>query len=158
MYKEYVKHPRYGDKPKYSGYKYTVDEILQSHWHYDKETIFPETAIPADVNKQNYSIYPCNIYVDIEKQCRQCQRWFIFYAQEQKYWYEELGFAIDADCVKCIDCRKKEQTVKQMMLNYEKLVKNKNRTSDETRKLKNIALELLQLGYIKNKHKLDKII
>lgn len=157
MYKEYVKHPRYGDKPKYSNNNYSLDEILQSHWHYDRETIFPESAIPADIGKQNYSVFPCTIYVDIEKKCRQCGRWFIFYALEQKYWYEELYFIIDADCVKCIDCRKKEQTIKLMIRDYEALVKNNNRTDTETKKLRNIALELLQLGYIRNKHNIAKI-
>lgn len=111
----------------------------------------------ADTSKQNFSIYPITIYVDIEKQCIQCERWFIFFAEEQKYWYENLGFYVDADCVKCIDCRKKEQSVKHLMRQYEMLVKNDRRTENETTELKNIALELLQLGYITNKNKIDNI-
>ncbi|HCE2446110.1 TPA: hypothetical protein NGU01_003126 [Vibrio parahaemolyticus] len=44
-----------------------------------------------------------------------------------------------------------------MQHEYEALKKNDERTVEETRKLKNIALELYQLGYIKNKSKIDEI-
>lgn len=156
-YKPYVNHPRYGDKPIYSGNKYTLEEILSSHWQYDKEHIFSETAIPADIEKQNYSIYPRKLYVDIEKKCIQCNRWFIFYAIEQKFWYETLGFYIDADCVKCVECRKKEQEIKHLMHTYENLSKKEKRSDEETSILKNTALELYQLGYIRDKQKINKI-
>ena len=143
-YKPYVSHPRYGDKPIYSGNNYAIEDVLSAHWQYDKESIFPETAIPADIEKQNYSLYPQKIYVDIEKQCIQCNRWFIFYAQEQKYWYETLGFYIDADCVKCVECRKKEQEIRNLMHTYEDLIKKQKRSEEEINILKNTALELYQ--------------
>lgn len=155
--KQYVNHPRYGDRPILSGTQYSSEEVLHAHWQYKIESCFPETAIKADTSKQNYATYPIKLYVDIEKKCIQCDRWFIFFAQEQKYWFETLKFYVDADCVKCIDCRKKEQSIKRLMLDYETLVKNKNRTAKETSNLKNIALELFQLGYITNKHKIDSI-
>lgn len=157
MHKAYVKHPRYGDKPISTGANFPVSEIVRAHWQYNEESIFPDTAILADTSVQNYSMYPIEIYVDIEKQCRDCGRWFIFFAQEQKYWFEVLRFYVDADCVKCIECRKKEQNIKNMMREYELLSKNKNRSNKETSKLKNIALELFQLGYIKDRNKVDHI-
>ncbi|MCK5649177.1 MAG: zinc-ribbon domain containing protein [Gammaproteobacteria bacterium] len=134
-----------------------MDEILESHWSYNKESIFPETVIKADVSRQNYSVFPRSFYVDIEKQCTQCHRWFIFYAKEQQYWYESLGFYIDSDCVKCIDCRKSEQSINTLQQEYGLLIKMTTRTKKETSRLKNIALELYQSGYIKNKHKIDNI-
>ncbi|MCW8931552.1 MAG: zinc-ribbon domain-containing protein [Gammaproteobacteria bacterium] len=157
MYKSYVYHPRYGDKPIYTGACYPTSKILQAHWQYDETSIFPETAILADTNLQNYSVYPIEIYVDIEKKCRDCNHWFLFFAQEQKYWFEILRFYVDSDCVKCIDCRKKDHNIKSMINDYEKLVKNQNRSRKETSKLKNIALELFQLGYIKDRQKVDSI-
>jgi hypothetical protein len=156
-HREYVKHPRYGNHPMRSGFSASIEEILDAHWSYDKRSIFPDSAIKADIKKQNYSVLPRTIYVDIEKQCIQCNRWFIFYAQEQKYWYEILGFYVDADCLKCVDCRKKEHSIKQMMLDYETLTKKENRTEKETRDLKRIALELFQVGYIRDKNKIDKL-
>jgi hypothetical protein len=156
-HREYVNHPRYGNQPMHSDFSASIEEIMAAHWSYDERSIFPDSAIKADINKQNYSVFPRTIYVDIEKQCVQCNRWFIFFAEEQKYWYETLEFYIDADCIKCIDCRKKEQSIKHMMLEYEKLVISKNRSHGETKKLKNIALELYQLGYIRDRNKIDKI-
>ncbi|MGH1541328.1 MAG: zinc-ribbon domain containing protein [Arenicella sp.] len=154
--RNYVDHPRFGKQPIYSGARYTEDEIRSAHWRYRDESFFPETAIRADTTKQNISMSAITIYVDIEKQCRDCNRWFLFFAQEQKFWFEELQFYVDVTCVKCIECRKKEQSIKHRMHQYEALVKNENRTAKETLELKQLALELFQLGYIKNKHKLDR--
>jgi hypothetical protein len=156
-HREYVNHPRYGNQPMRSGFRATTDEILSGHWSYNKDSVFIESAIKADTSKQNYSIYPRVIYVDIEKKCIQCKRWFIFYAEEQRYWFEILGFYVDADCVKCIDCRKNEQSIKHMVLDYELLLNKENRTEEETGSLKHIALELFQLGYIRDKNKVNII-
>ncbi|GJM07834.1 MAG: hypothetical protein DHS20C11_01100 [Lysobacteraceae bacterium] len=90
-YKAYVPHPRYGDKPVYSGESFTLEEIHSAFWRYRGEAVFPESAVAADVDKQNYSIFPRKVYVDIEKACRECGRHFLFYALEQRYWFEELG-------------------------------------------------------------------
>lgn len=155
--KQYVNHPRYGDKPIYSGNHCSREEIEQGFWGYGREPIFPESVIIANLEKQNYATFPRKFYVDIEKQCVRCKRLFIFFAKEQQYWYEVLGFYIDADCVKCIDCRKKEHAVKKLILGYENLLKKTNKTEAELSELKHNALELFQLGYIRNKHKLDGI-
>jgi hypothetical protein len=157
MDKEYVNHPRYGDKPIHSGNSFSKDEIEQGFWGYSREHFFPESVIIADIEKQNYSTFPRTLYVDIKKQCIQCKRSFIFFALEQKYWYEILGFYIDTDCVKCIDCRKKEREIKKMAVAYETLLKKEEKNDFEISELKKIALELYQLGYIRNKHKVDKI-
>ena len=44
-----------------------------------------------------------------------------------------------------------------MMIGYETLLKKEEKNDFEISELKNIALELYQLGYIRNKHKVDKI-
>ncbi len=43
------------------------------------------------------------------------------------------------------------------MQNYEKLSKIQERTDEETRVLKQTALELYQLGYIRNENKIRRI-
>lgn len=156
-YKQYVHHPRYGDRPIYSGEQYSLDEILKSYWRYSAESIFPETAIKADLAKQNYTITPRSIYVDIQKICINCGKWFLFFAKEQKYWYETLGFYVDADYIKCSDCRYKEHEIKKLFNRYEELLKCDSRSDQETSELKNIALELFQQGYIKDRTKIDGI-
>jgi Probable zinc-ribbon domain len=159
QYKDYVMHPRYGNKPLSSGESLSLNDILNAHWRwkYSAESIFPETAILADVSKQNFSTFPIGIYVDIENQCVDCKRWFIFFAQEQRYWFEELGFYVDSTCNRCIECRKKEQVVKRLVIEYENLVNKQDRNELETSNLKQIAMELFQQGYIKNIDKVNKL-
>lgn len=155
--KRFVSHPRFGDRPIPSGHKFSRDQIEESHWRYKSTKYFIETAIPADIDKQIYSTFPRSLYVDIEEQCEICGRPFLFFAQEQKHWFEELRFWVDAHCTRCVDCRKKDQDVKRMQKTYEKLESQDDRTPEETSLLKNIALELYQLGYMKNKSKIDKL-
>ncbi|WP_444890997.1 zinc-ribbon domain containing protein [Microbulbifer sp. DLAB2-AA] len=135
----------------------TTEMAASAHWSLDKDSIFPETAIPANIDRQNYSIFPRKFYVDIERCCIQCRRWFIFFANEQKHWFEGLGFYVDADCTKCVDCRKNDQNIKLMQKRYQILSVKKDRNAKEISELKRIALELFQLGYIKDQTKVDRI-
>ena len=105
--KVYVEHPRFGSHPVASGCNFTKEQIERAHWRYGSLKYFPETAIPANIEKQSYAIFPRSVYVDIEVQCANCHRFFIFFAKEQLYWFETLGFWVDAHCTTCIDCRKK---------------------------------------------------
>ena len=83
----YVNHPRYGCKPIRSGYQYSVTEIKNSYWRYKHVKFLVGTAIPANTEKQNYGVYPREKYIDIEELCEVCNRPFIFFALEQKYWF-----------------------------------------------------------------------
>ena len=89
--KKYVMHPRYGDRPIVSEFSFSREEVERGHRLFSSEIFFPETAIPANIEKQNYAIFPRGVYVDIEKQCERCKRPFLFFALEQKYWFETLG-------------------------------------------------------------------
>ncbi len=153
--KKYVNHPRYGSEPLPSSENIPVDVIENAHWRYSGVKYFPETAIAADTSKQNYAIYPRAIYVDIEESCELCHRPFIFFAKEQQHWFEKLGFWIDAHCTKCMECRKKDQEIRFMQKRYQELIGSQQRTSSESRELKNIAMKLYQLGYIRDSNKLD---
>ena len=155
--KFYVKHPRYGANPKKSKYKFSKEEIEKAHWRYSSLKYFSETAIPANTARQQLSTYQREIYVDIEEQCEVCKRPFLFFAQEQRHWFEVLGFFIDAHCTRCIECRKEEHEVRRLHKSYQKLLEQEKRTVQDTKKLKKIATELYNLGYIKDKNKVDKI-
>jgi len=157
-YKSYINHSRYGKVSMNNGYKYSLEEVHNSFWLYSYVTVFPKSTIPADTSKQRYCVFPRKLYVDIEKICKKCHGKFLFFALEQKYWYEVLGFYIDVDCVKCIECRKAEQKIKEKALRYEELIKNKNRTNREIKDLKYIAYDLYEIGYFKNKSKLAQIL
>ncbi|EIC19410.1 zinc-ribbon domain containing protein [Thiorhodovibrio frisius] len=153
----YVDHPRFGNEPILSGYQYSKEEIERAHWRYSSLEYFPETAIPANMDRQEYSIYPRSLYVDIVEHCEECHRAFIFFAKEQQYWFETLGFWIDAHCTRCCDCRRKDHEIKGMQRKYEALVSNSDRSEAESRELKQVALELYQLGYIHNIEKINRI-
>ncbi|MES2676676.1 MAG: zinc-ribbon domain-containing protein [Pseudomonadota bacterium] len=153
----FVNRPGYGNKPIKSGTSFSKEIIDRSHWRYSSVKYFPETAIEANIEKQNYALYPRKLYVDIAIQCDVCKRMFIFFALEQKYWFEELEFYIDAHCTRCIECRKNDQEIRFMQKRYQTLIASNERTVQETNDLKNIALELYQLGYIRNINKINAI-
>ena len=155
--KSYVMHPRYGDRPIVSEFNIKEYDIEVAHWRLSSVNFFPETAIPANIEKQNYAIFPRRIYVDIEEQCEVCKRPFLFFALEQKYWFETLGFWIDSHCTRCMDCRLNDREIRSMQKRYQELVNKDGRTVDETKELKQFALELYMRGYIKDKNKIDKI-
>ena len=155
--RQFVKHPRYGSETIPSDFHYSLDDIESSHWRYASLKLFPESAIPADISRQKYAVYPRSIYVDLEEQCEVCKRPFIFFALEQKFWFETLGFWVDAHCTRCIDCRKKDQNVRRLQNTYAELRVKANLNREETKLLKNTALELLQLGYITDKAKIDAL-
>lgn len=151
---EYVDHPRYGNQPIPSHFDFTNEEIDHAHWRYRWLRYFAHTALPANIEKQNFSTFPRRIYVDIEERCQICKRSFLFFALEQRYWFETLKFYVDAHAVKCPECRQCENRIKSKAMRYQKLLQTENRSEDETAELKQIALDLYALGYIKNKGKL----
>jgi len=107
---DFVEHPRLGKAPRQTGLDRSQDEpgvIL--HWRSKPETRVPGTAIEADLERQTPATFPVTHYFDERRICRDCGRRFLFFAAEQKYWYEERGFPLDSDCVRCPPCRKKRQ-------------------------------------------------
>ena len=175
-YDTYVEHPRFGRSPRYTGLNpdpYSV--AVQLHWNAtnvhesqrklvrltgkrlgylkDVEAITPTelpriagTAIVADPSKQNSPTVPVTCYYDLERVCRSCTRPFIFFAEEQKHWYEVLRFRLDVDCVLCPPCRKREQFLAKNRAEYERLVKAKDRDWKGNMQLAKCALALIESG------------
>ena len=152
-----VPHPRYGGSIIASGYDFSAEAVRSSFWRYSSENIFPETAIPADVSKQNYSVFPRPIYVDILKDCRSCGRRFIFFAKEQRHWYEVLRFFIDADCVDCPECRADSQQVRRRFRRYGRLICRTDLSDGELETLTADAAFLAGQGHIRDQGKLGHL-
>ena len=152
-----MNHPRYGNQPVPSRYSFTDSEIEAGHWRYSSLKYFAQTAIPANISKQRFAVYSRSIYVDIEEICEVCGRRFLFFALEQKWWFEELQFWVDAHCTRCIDCRRAEREIRVMQKRYQVLVEQDELTEHESKELKAIALELYQQGYIRDVAKIDRI-
>ncbi|HWD91118.1 MAG TPA: zinc-ribbon domain containing protein [Verrucomicrobiae bacterium] len=174
-YESYVEHPRYGRGPRQTslnpnpndrnvrlhpnavtireiqaraelaGVKLPFFDQLARISPKDSARI-PWTAITANPEKQNHPTVPVSHYYDIEKICRKCKRHFIFFAEEQKYWYETLQFPLDSDCVLCSSCRKKEQSLSRNRSTYERLVSAKTRDWKDNLKMAKSALTLVENG------------
>ena len=145
-YANYVEHPRYGRGPRITGMNpetdYGGDVFI--HWHSSKECRIPDTAIPADLTQQTPATVPVSHYYDVKRQCLDCGRSFIFFAEEQKYWYEELGFGLESDCVRCVDCRKRQQGLARKLERYVELFHVSERTTDENLEMAACCLSLIE--------------
>ena len=145
-YTQFVPHPRYGQRPRLTGLNPETDYGGSTflHWHSPAGTRVENTAIPADLSKQTPSTIPVTHYFDSIRECRDCGRPFIFFAQEQKYWYEELDFGLDSDCSRCVPCRKKQQDIGRKQERYEELFHVANRTPSERLEMAECCLSLIE--------------
>ena len=78
------------------------------------------TAVRAEVSKQNYTVCPLYWYIDATFQCSRCSETFVFAADEQKFWYEELKFWIDSIPSKCAKCRKELRDLNDLQQEYDR--------------------------------------
>lgn len=153
----FVPHPRYGAVPVVSGLAVTEETIRRAHWRYDKAKIFPESAILADTSKQNYALYPRSYYVDIVRQCVCCQRSFIFFAREQRHWFETLRFYVDADSVHCPECRKSKHVIKRSLKRYSDLLRLTSPSRKDLMFLVEDATYLLEQGVLRDLNRLGEL-
>ncbi|KAB2843147.1 MAG: hypothetical protein F9K47_07635 [Burkholderiales bacterium] len=145
-----VPHPRYGSAPIASGLKIPEDEIRRGLWRHGRDELFPETVLRANTDKQNFAVFPRQYYVDVLRTCRTCHRPFIFFAREQRYWFETLRFFVDADCVLCPVCRRDSRTVQRRLRRYSDLLPKANPTSKDLMLLVDDAAFLLEHGALRN--------
>lgn len=150
----YVPHPRYGASPRYTGLDPSPDDpgvflhfntnfftekqlaSFRQYTRFDWKPLedqhhVPGTAVAADLARQSPATMPVTHYFDIERRCRDCGRWFLFYACEQKHWYEELGFSLDSDCVRCVPCRKERQGDEARRARYVELCGQEERSVED---------------------------
>jgi hypothetical protein len=166
----YVEHPRYGAAPRFTGLDADM-ESMEVHLHYrlrlytkpmlnaflrggwqipllddDGPTIVPGTAIEADLTRQTPATIPVTHYYDEERRCWDCHRYFLFFAEEQRYWYEELQFSLDSDCVRCHPCRKRHQDVSKMKRDYDALRTLAEPTTDDLARMAFARLVFVEAG------------
>lgn len=142
-YSDFVEHPRYGQRPRFTGLDVTdsPDGQVYCHWHSPVGVRVPNTAVVADVARQRPATLHVTHYFDAKRVCRKCGRPFLFFAEEQKHWYEALEFPLEADCVDCVPCRKDEQQLRLIRQKYEALSRETARTEADT-------LELVECGVL----------
>lgn len=105
-YEDYVEHPLFGKGPRFTGWNPEEDPNTGAlFWIHPPESRIPWTAIRADPTRQDHAGFPYEVYFDLKRTCQDCARSFIFFAEEQRHWFEVLRFNVNADCVKCPPCR-----------------------------------------------------
>ena len=168
--KEYVEHPRYGTAPRLTGLDADMDS-MEVHLHDrlcaftkplleafrrggwgvpqprdDGPRLIPGTAIAADLTRQSAATVPVTHYYDEERRCLDCRRWFLFFAEEQRFWYEELRFPIEADCVRCHPCRRIGQEMQRTRQEYDHLMTLAEPTPDEMARMAFARILLVEAG------------
>ncbi len=152
-----VEHPRFGRMPRPTGAHVSESELRASFWRLQREIFFPETAIAADIARQHRQDFPMPWYVDILKTCRDCGRRFIFFAEEQRYWYEQLHFKLDADCVRCPVCRKDDQLRRAAFDRYTRFVGAADLSVADLRQLVVDVVLLWHEGMITDAQKVHRV-
>lgn len=96
-----------------------------------------------DHSKQNYGIGgPILMYADKKMECSACKQTYIFYAFEQRFWYEELRFNYSSIPVHCLECRKKIRKPKVLNKKLSELLKTDPMDADILEKIGDIYKEL----------------
>lgn len=173
-YANFVEHPRFGKGPRCTGLNpgplakdvslhwlavthqemaARYEQTLGEPWPYgsvkaesSRTRRIPGTAVEADLSRQTPATVPVTHYFDMPRVCRDCGRPFLFFAEEQKHWYEDLGFPLEADCVRCTDCRKQQREIARLRKRFEELIQVRNRTIEQGCELADCCLTLMEDG------------
>jgi hypothetical protein len=170
-YAQHVEHPRYGKAPRFTGLDPDPKSPkVHLHWNtvpervreerlrvverslgfrpaeFDDGThLVPGTAVEADLSRQTpWSLRPVTHYYDLDKVCKDCGRRFIFFAEEQKHWYEELRLPLGTSAVRCPPCRKRERHIARKRERYEQLVHLPVCSAEETLEMADCCLTLIE--------------
>jgi hypothetical protein len=146
-YADYAEHPRFGKYPRVTGLNPESDFTTGKPFlHWNAAERIPNTAVEADLSRQSRATVPVTHYYDVKRKCRDCGRPFIFFAEEQKHWYEELGLPLEADCVRCVPCRKRQHGIAAKRERYEELFHRVERTADENLEMAECCVSLIEEG------------
>ncbi len=82
--------------------------------HQDDRARLPAGALAADSSRHmSVSIFDARpVYTTITQRCRTCGKVFVFSADEQRFWYEELQIPIQVGPGTCRACRRLERQAK----------------------------------------------
>ena len=147
FYTDFVAHPRYGRGPRFTGLHPVEDRTLGINfgWRARPGERISKTAIAANTDRQLGALVPVTHYFDLKRQCRDCGRSFIFFAEEQRHWYETLHFHVGADCVRCTECRVNDRHTKRLRKRYQSLLHKAKRSDLDDLRLAETAMRLIDL-------------
>jgi uncharacterized protein (DUF433 family) len=100
----------------------TNSRAMPKHFFWECLHLDHDSAVRADVSRQNYSVFPRHWYVDATVKCSRCSESFYFTVLEQKRWYEDFGFYVDSFAKDCPKCRRDERTQKALRQEYDRAI------------------------------------
>lgn len=124
-------------------------------WGDDTWTV-PGTAVVADPDAQREPTVPVTHYFDLDKRCVDCRRRFLFFAVEQKYWYQKLRLPLEANAIRCVPCRKAMQDAKAKQRRYMELVALDRRSPADSLEAAVAFLDLVDVGFFGDR-RLDRV-
>lgn len=145
-YDDFVEHQWYGRLPLFTDLKSKMSKADQFALHtrcggYER---VEGTAVAADMTKQRKRSYSVKYYMDEIHQCVDCRRQFIFFAREQKYWFEELQMPIEVRGRRCFECRSADRNPKIQMKRYAALKHMDNPSLDDLKFIAMFCLSQLE--------------
>ncbi|MDX2199271.1 MAG: zinc-ribbon domain containing protein [Phycisphaerae bacterium] len=148
-------HPVYGPAPHRTGEQ--LPEIVRVGARYDA-IVFPQSATPVGVQSRPARFWRSSWYVDELRQCSQCETLYIFFAAEQRYWYEELGISVDEKPFDCYPCRFIRHEVNERVERWAKLAAGPDLTKDELRNCARQAIEMISAGEMPRSEALSSFV
>ena len=162
-YSQYVEHPRFGKSPRFTGLdpdpnspgvwlhpiarpevRHLIQLRRRNEKPDDQEGIIPGTAIEADLQQQTPGMGAMSHYYDIDKKCRDCGKRFIFFAEEQKYWFEERKFNLNSERIRCWPCQQAKHSLAKKHQRYDQLLHQADRTTDENIEMAELCVTLIE--------------
>ena len=102
---------RAGDSREDSLYRTLVGNPLGIRWACDG-CLDAGNALIGHPRKQRYAFNPIDVnapflaYLDRNRACDRCGEDFVFSKEEQRHWYEDLGFVVMSYPKQCAPCRR----------------------------------------------------
>jgi hypothetical protein len=146
-YEEFAEHPRYGRGPRITGLKAKPSKLKRLLSWITQDVEIAGTGVRAnpELQRLGYGL-PFEFYFDRVMTCDGCGKQFLFFAQEQKYWYETRQFILYSRPRCCAPCRRVVRQAKGLKERYDKLLAVQPKSVSQLLELAEICLQLMELG------------
>jgi hypothetical protein len=114
---------------------------MPAHLFWENRGLDYDSAIKADISRQDFTVCPRHWYVNATFACSRCGKDFLFSAEEQRFWYEELRFYVDSQPRQCQECRIELRQLKALRQEYDRVAaKAMRRESSHESKARLVAV------------------
>ena len=125
----------------------TDPKRVPRHLFFRALSVHHETAVRANIEKQNYSVCPRHWYMDADFECEACGQKFTWTGEEQRAGFEDYFFWVDSQPRHCRECRRELRRLSALRKEYDATVAAARcrGTTDQKRRIVEIVSELEQV-------------